>query len=74
MSGVECTSEEDPDYPGGILNLPYPKYASSAHFRDMYTRAVFPRLALFKPDFIILSSGFDAHEEDEVNDNFGQWN
>lgn len=29
---------------------------------------VFPRLIEFKPDFILLSSGFDAHECDQIHE------
>jgi acetoin utilization deacetylase AcuC-like enzyme len=28
---------------------------------------VFPRLIKFKPDFILISAGFDAHEKDHIH-------
>ncbi len=71
MSGADS---DDQYFPAGVLNIPYPRHSDSAAFRDAYSRFVLPRLDQFKPDFILLSAGFDAHEEDEVNDDFGKWN
>lgn len=60
-------SDELEVYPGGILNIPYSAYSSSFVWRNEYLTKVFPRLIEFKPDFILISAGFDAHERDFIN-------
>ena len=34
--------------------------------REAYTELAFPRLRAFKPELIIVSAGFDAHEDDPL--------
>ncbi len=34
--------------------------------RSIYESDVFPRIAVFKPDFILVSAGFDFHDEDNI--------
>mmetsp|Transcript_30642 Transcript_30642/g.40772 ORF Transcript_30642/g.40772 Transcript_30642/m.40772 type:complete len:193 (-) Transcript_30642:733-1311(-) len=64
----ENTNQTDPEFPGGILNIPVkPGEASSAQWRKHFTETVFRRLAIFRPDFIFCSSGFDAHEKDSIH-------
>jgi acetoin utilization deacetylase AcuC-like enzyme len=60
-------SDEEDVYPGGILNVPYNAHSSSFVWRNEYLTKVFPRLIEFKPDFILISAGFDAHERDFIN-------
>lgn len=36
-------------------------------WREKFIQEVFPRLDEFKPDFILVSAGFDAHAEDHLN-------
>lgn len=59
--------QENGFYPGGILNVPIPAHASAYVWRNMYTTKIFPRLMEFKPDFILVSAGFDAHQQDEIH-------
>ena len=40
---------------------------TSAQWRQSFTETVFKRLALFNPDFIFTSAGFDAHEKDFIH-------
>ena len=35
--------------------------------RRAFTKIVLPRLAAFRPDFILVSAGFDAHERDHLH-------
>lgn len=48
------------------LNVRLPEYCDSEEFRDIYTNHVFPALHQFKPELIMLSSGFDAHKLDQL--------
>lgn len=61
---LENTLASDPAYPGGILNIPFQKKATSMEWRLKYIELVLPRLLEFCPDFILISAGFDAHERD----------
>ena len=57
--------DDDMVYPGGILNVPIqPGEATSERWRKEFTDKVFPRLIEFEPDFILISAGFDAHQND----------
>jgi acetoin utilization deacetylase AcuC-like enzyme len=44
-----------------------PGTASSANWRQEFSDKIFPRLLEFKPDFILVSAGFDAHERDQIH-------
>jgi acetoin utilization deacetylase AcuC-like enzyme len=39
-----------------------------AEYRHLLERDLFPAFYDFKPDFMLLSTGFDAHEDDEMSD------
>lgn len=49
-----------------IVNLPLPPLAGSEKFRQVMRDSVFPRLTAFDPDFLLISAGFDAHEDDPL--------
>jgi len=51
---------------GNIVNAPLPPMAGSAEFRAAMTETVLPALEDFKPDFLIISAGFDAHRDDPL--------
>jgi len=68
---------QSPLYPGtgerdergranNILNIPLPPMAGSEAFRSAFAQEVIPRLASFGPDLILVSAGFDAHEDDPL--------
>jgi len=44
-----------------------PGLASSPNWRKEFSEKVFPRLVEFEPDFILVSAGFDAHENDHIH-------
>ena len=51
---------------GNIVNAPLPADADSAEFRMAMTDRILPALAEFAPDFLFISAGFDAHEDDPL--------
>jgi acetoin utilization deacetylase AcuC-like enzyme len=51
---------------GNICNAPLPPNAGSAEFRAVMTDRVLPALDAFKPDFLLISAGFDAHKADPL--------
>ena len=54
--------------PGGIYNYPLKPGTALAHkWRKVFNTKIFPSLVAFKPDFIFMSSGFDAHEHDHIH-------
>jgi acetoin utilization deacetylase AcuC-like enzyme len=51
---------------GNILNIPLPAGTSGADYRLIFDAAVMPALHAFRPELVILSAGFDAHEDDPL--------
>lgn len=50
------------------MNVPLaPGTAKSTRWRSRFQTVIFPRLIEFKPDFIFISAGFDAHEKDHLH-------
>lgn len=71
------TSQQMPLWPGSgradedgahgqILNLPLPPDSGRAEMQNAYEQQAFPRLRAFKPELIIISAGFDAHQDDPL--------
>lgn len=83
-----ASSHEMPHYPGtglpseqgvgNIINVPLAPESSGTEFRDLYRKIIIPALIQFKPDFILISAGFDAHYADplssiNLNESDYQW-
>ncbi len=51
---------------GNIVNAPLPPRAGSDEFRQAMERIVLPALDEFRPEFIFISAGFDAHHADPL--------
>jgi acetoin utilization deacetylase AcuC-like enzyme len=51
---------------GQILNIPLRSGGGSAAMRAAYVEQVFPALRAFQPQMILISAGFDAHEDDPL--------
>ena len=51
---------------GNLVNVCLPSRTGSAEFREAYVGAVFPKLAQFQPELLIISAGFDAHLVDPL--------
>lgn len=72
-----ASTHQMPLYPGtgrphdrgvanNILNVPLPPMAGSIQFRRAMQESILPTLAKFQPEFILISAGFDAHEDDPL--------
>jgi acetoin utilization deacetylase AcuC-like enzyme len=51
---------------GNIVNAPLAPMSGSAEFRAAMTGTILPALAKFRPDFVLVSAGFDAHADDPL--------
>jgi acetoin utilization deacetylase AcuC-like enzyme len=51
---------------GFTVNLPCVAGATDADYERMYSRVALPVLRQFKPELILVSAGFDAHEDDPL--------
>ena len=57
---------EDSGCAGNIVNAPLAPYSGGAEFRQAMTAMILPALTEFKPDFVLISAGFDAHKADPL--------
>ncbi|EBA08163.1 histone deacetylase family protein [Sagittula stellata] len=71
------TSQQMPLWPGtgrpeergahdNVMNLPLPPESGGAEMRARYENDAFPRLRDFAPELLIISAGFDAHQDDPL--------
>lgn len=71
------TSQQMPLWPGSgapsergahdnVLNVPLSPGSDGAEMRAAYEAKVFPRLRAFAPELILISAGFDAHQDDPL--------
>jgi len=71
------TSQQMPLWPGtgevsetgrhnNVINLPLKPYSSGAELMDAYQHSIFPKLAAYKPEILLISAGFDAHIKDPL--------
>lgn len=71
------TSQQMPLWPGSgrpdetgaydnVLNIPLAPGTGGAEMRSAYETQAFPRLRAFRPELIIISAGFDAHQDDPL--------
>jgi acetoin utilization deacetylase AcuC-like enzyme len=51
---------------GNIVNVPLRPMSGSAEFRRAFNELILPALEDFRPDFILISAGFDAHRADPL--------
>jgi len=51
---------------GFTLNVPMSAGATDATFDDVYGSIVVPALETFRPEIVLVSAGFDAHEDDPL--------
>jgi len=50
------------------LNIPLPAGADDQLFYTIHQKLIFPKIRDFKPDFILLSAGFDSYIEDPIGE------
>jgi acetoin utilization deacetylase AcuC-like enzyme len=79
-SVLYASSHQSPFYPGtggvdetgtgaGIgttLNVPLGAGTRDQAFLDAYTGTILPAVAAFRPEVLLVSAGFDAHERDPI--------
>jgi acetoin utilization deacetylase AcuC-like enzyme len=72
-----CSTHQMPLYPWSgelgetgahknIVNAPLETNSAGEHFREAFSSRVLPALHEFRPDFILISAGFDAHHRDPL--------
>ena len=54
-----------------ILNIPVNANSNSLEFRYIVDRIIIPRLREFKPNFLLISAGFDGEKDDRMSQ--AQW-
>jgi acetoin utilization deacetylase AcuC-like enzyme len=76
-SVMYCSTHQMPLYPGTgaasdrgahgtIVNAPLSAGDGGAAFRAALETVILPRLRDFRPDFVVVSAGFDAHRRDPL--------
>jgi acetoin utilization deacetylase AcuC-like enzyme len=56
------------DGTGTTLNLPFPSFTTGDVYRRAVDEVVLPALTEFKPTWLLISAGFDAHRADPITD------
>lgn len=51
---------------GFTFNVPLPVHMGDPEFVTLYDRLICPVLESYKPEFLLLSAGYDAHEDDPL--------
>ncbi|WP_181685954.1 histone deacetylase family protein [Halorhabdus salina] len=52
---------------GTTLNVPFPPGCGDADYLAIYDTVVKPEFEAFDPDLLLVSAGFDAHEQDPIS-------
>lgn len=51
---------------GSVLNCPMPAGSTDQDYEREFKEKIIPKIGTFKPEFIIISAGFDAHRDDPL--------
>jgi acetoin utilization deacetylase AcuC-like enzyme len=51
---------------GATLNCPMPAGSTNREYEQAFLERILPKIDHFRPEFVILSAGFDAHREDPL--------
>jgi acetoin utilization deacetylase AcuC-like enzyme len=65
MTG-EVVDRGGPGAEGSIINVPLPAGSAGDVYREITGRIIEPALVAFEPDWILVSAGYDAHEDDPL--------
>jgi acetoin utilization deacetylase AcuC-like enzyme len=76
-SVMYCSTHQMPLYPGTgarsergehdtVVNAPLSPGDGGARFREAFESVILPRLRDFRPQLIVISAGFDAHQRDPL--------
>jgi acetoin utilization deacetylase AcuC-like enzyme len=60
------TGNPDEQGVGNIVNAPLSSGEGSYEFRELWNGALLPKLHAFKPQLVLISAGFDAHQRDPL--------
>ena len=60
-------NEKETGLNDNILNIPVSPLSDSADLRYVFDKKVVPKLESFKPDFLLISAGFDGHKNDQIS-------
>ena len=52
---------------GATLNVPFPRGTGERKYLKAFDEQIVPAVEKFDPDFILISAGFDAHEDDKTS-------
>ncbi len=66
-TGREFEKGEGAGY-GYTLNSPVLPGQGDKEYRELITQELLPAMEMFQPEFVILSTGFDAHADDDMSD------
>jgi len=65
--GTGAASGDEAHRPaGGTINVPLPAGAGDEAFLDALRTRLAPAADRFRPDFVLISAGFDAHQDDPL--------
>ena len=59
--------EKETGVKDNILNIPVSPLSDSADLRYVFDKKVIPKLESFRPDFLLISAGFDGHKNDQIS-------
>ena len=51
---------------GATLNCPMPAGSTDIHYEAVFIDTILPKIHAFKPEFTLISAGFDAHYDDPL--------
>ncbi len=64
-------SKQETGIKNNILNIPVNAGSNSNEFRNIVDNIIIPRLIKFEPEFLLISAGFDGHQDDQISQT--QW-
>ena len=64
-------SKNETGIKNNILNIPVNAGSNSTEFRSIVDNIIIPRLIKFEPEFLLISAGFDGHQDDQISQT--QW-
>ncbi|MCK6449598.1 MAG: histone deacetylase family protein [Alphaproteobacteria bacterium] len=59
-------SREERGAHNNIVNVPLPPMSDGVRFREQFLAHIAPAMRAFKPELVMISAGFDAHESDPL--------
>ncbi|MGH7473424.1 MAG: histone deacetylase family protein, partial [Candidatus Methylomirabilales bacterium] len=51
---------------GGTINVPMSPGQGDGEYREIFERVLVPAADTFRPEFVVISAGFDAHRDDPL--------